>query len=312
MESEPAIFLRDVHKAFDTVRAVDGLSLSIPRGEIFGLVGPDGAGKTTSMRLLAAILPADTGEIRVAGHDVRQDPESVRPFLGYLSQRFSIYGDLTVAENLDFFADMFAVPRREQRERAAQLLEMTRMAPFAGRLAQNLSGGMKQKLALMCTLIHRPRVLLLDEPTTGVDPVSRREFWKLLAGLPAEGVTVLVSTPYLDEAERCHRLGFMARGRVMAVDTPEALKRQAPDGIYALHAEPQRAACLFLRSRPEVRSVEVFGDRLHLALHAGATPEALLPLLAAEGFQVDTPRPIAPTLDDAFVALGRRLEHADA
>jgi ABC-2 type transport system ATP-binding protein len=300
---EPTILVEELRKAFGEVNAVDGLSLSIPQGEIFGLVGPDGAGKTTTMRILAGLLPPDGGTARVAGCHVTRDPEGVHRHLGYLSQRFSMYGDLTVAENIAFFADMFGVPRAQQREREAQLLQMTRMAPFTGRLANNLSGGMKQKLALMCTLIHRPEVILLDEPTTGVDPVSRREFWRLLAGLPAEGVTIVVSTPYLDEAERCHRLGFIANGRLMAIGTPEELKRYAPTELYSLRASPQRPARDFLRARPEVEGVEVFGDKLHLSLREGATPAAVPPLLAGAGFEASTPERIEATLDDAFVAL---------
>lgn len=312
MDAEPAILAEGVRKAFGEVTAVDGLSLAVPRGEIFGLVGPDGAGKTTTMRLLAALLRPDEGTLRVAGRDIVRDPESVRPHLGYLSQRFSMYGELTVAENISFFAEMFGVPRSLQREREAELLQMTRMAPFRDRRAQDLSGGMKQKLALMCTLIHRPEVILLDEPTTGVDPVSRREFWKLLAGLPAEGVTILVSTPYLDEAERCHRLGFMAGGRLLALDTPEALKRYAPAIIFSIRVEPQRAARDFLRGRPEVEGAEVFGDRLHVSLRGGGTPEALSALLTGEGFETSPPVRVEPTLDDAFVALSRGGEVAHA
>jgi ABC-2 type transport system ATP-binding protein len=214
-----------------------------------------------------------------------------------------MYGDLTVAENINFFADMFGVPHSQLREREAQLLQMTRMAPFTDRLANNLSGGMKQKLALMCTLIHRPRVILLDEPTTGVDPVSRREFWRLLAGLPGEGVTILVSTPYLDEAERCHRLGFMADGRLMAVGTPQELKAHAPQRLYSLRVSPQRPARDFLRTRPEVEGVEVFGDNLHLVLASGASADAVPALLAGAGFESPAPQRIEATLDDAFVAL---------
>ncbi|HOQ30663.1 MAG TPA: ABC transporter ATP-binding protein [Armatimonadota bacterium] len=311
MAAEQAILAEGVRKRFGDVVAVDGVSLAIPRGEIFGLVGPDGAGKTTMMRLLAALFPPDEGILRVAGHDIVRDPESVRPRLGYLSQRFSMYGELTVAENIAFFAEMFGVPRAARREREAELLQMTRLAPFRDRRAQDLSGGMKQKLALICTLIHRPEVILLDEPTTGVDPVSRREFWKLLADLPSAGITLLVSTPYLDEAERCHRLGFMAQGRLLAVDTPQALKQYAPAVIYRVRVEPLRVARDFLRGRPEVEGAELFGDRLHVSLREG-DGKALAALLAGAGFTASPPERVAPSLEDAFVALTRAQEAAHA
>lgn len=311
MAAELAILAEGVRKRFGDVVAVDGVSLAIPRGEIFGLVGPDGAGKTTMMRILAALFPPDEGILRVAGHDIVRDPESVRPRLGYLSQRFSMYGELTVAENIAFFAEMFGVPRAARREREAELLQMTRLAPFRDRRAQDLSGGMKQKLALICTLIHRPEVILLDEPTTGVDPVSRREFWKLLADLPSAGITLLVSTPYLDEAERCHRLGFMAQGRLLAVDTPQALKQYAPAVIYRVRVEPLRAARDFLRGRPEVEGAELFGDRLHVSLREG-DGKALAALLAGAGFTASPPERVAPSLEDAFVALTRAQEAAHA
>lgn len=311
MAAELAILAEGVRKRFGDVVAVDGVSLAIPRGEIFGLVGPDGAGKTTMMRLLAALFPPDEGILRVAGHDIVRDPESVRPRLGYLSQRFSMYGELTVAENIAFFAEMFGVPRAARREREAELLQMTRLAPFRDRRAQDLSGGMKQKLALICTLIHRPEVILLDEPTTGVDPVSRREFWKLLAGLPSAGITLLVSTPYLDEAERCHRLGFMAQGRLLAVDTPQALKQYAPAVIYRVRVEPLRVARDFLRGRPEVEGAELFGDRLHVSLRVG-DGETLSALLSSAGFTASPPERVAPSLEDAFVALTRAQEAAHA
>jgi len=311
MAAELAILAEGVRKRFGDVVAVDGVSLAIPRGEIFGLVGPDGAGKTTMMRLLAALFPPDEGILRVAGHDIVRDPESVRPRLGYLSQRFSMYGELTVAENIAFFAEMFGVPRAARREREAELLQMTRLAPFRDRRAQDLSGGMKQKLALICTLIHRPEVILLDEPTTGVDPVSRREFWKLLADLPSAGITLLVSTPYLDEAERCHRLGFMAQGRLLAVDTPQALKQYAPAVIYRVRVEPLRVARDFLRGRPEVEGAELFGDRLHVSLREG-DGKALAALLAGAGFTASPPERVAPSLEDAFVALTRAQEAAHA
>lgn len=309
MNGEAAIILQGVHKAFGAVKAVEGLSLTIASGEIFGLVGPDGAGKSTTLRMIAALLPPDAGLIHVAGCDVVRHPESVRLHVGYLSQRFSLYEDLTVAENIAFFADMFGVPSRLRRQREEELLRITQLAPFTRRLTQHLSGGMKQKLALICTLIHRPQVLLLDEPTTGVDPVSRREFWRLLAALPAEGVTLLVCTPYLDEAERCHRVGFMARGRLLAVGTPEALKQHAPSHLYRLRVTPQRPARDFLRRHPGVLGAEVFGEDLHVALQEERMAAALPSLLREAGFQALPPARVAPTLEDAFVALAQDAQN---
>lgn len=228
--SQAAVRARGLRKSFKGRVAVDGLDFDAPAGEVFGLVGPDGAGKTTTFRLLCGILLPDAGEMMVAGRDVRTEPEAVKRRIGYLSQAFSQYNHLTVWENLRFTADMFGVPDGEWQERAEEMLAASRMSAFKGRLAGNLSGGMKQKLALSCTLLHTPEVVFLDEPTTGVDPVSRREFWSILYDLPRQGVTIVVSTPYMDEAERCQRLAFMARGRIMAHGTPRELKRMAEQG----------------------------------------------------------------------------------
>ncbi len=214
-------------RRFGNLAAVDGLNLEVARGEVFGLVGPDGAGKTTTLRMFTGLLDPTAGRAWVAGHDVALETQAVKDRMGYMAQRFGLYGDLTVEENMVFYADLFGVTGQERDQLMAQLLRMTRMEPFRGRPAAKLSGGMKQKLALMCTLLHHPEVLFLDEPTNGVDPVSRRDFWVILHDLVARGLTVFITTAYLDEAERCDRVGLMHRGRLIRCDTPAALKRLA-------------------------------------------------------------------------------------
>ena len=221
-----AIELRGVRKQYGATRALDGVSIEVGRGEMFGLIGSDGAGKTTAIRLMCGLLRPDEGEVRVLGRDPVREHRHITSRVGYLSQRFSLYGDLTIDENVAFFAEVHGV--REYRPRRDQLLEMTQLAPFRARLADRLSGGMKQKLALVCTLVHEPELLLLDEPTTGVDPVSRRGFWKLLSEFLAQGITILMSTPYLDEAERCTRVALLHDGRLLACDDPSRLRASLP------------------------------------------------------------------------------------
>ncbi|PWT97856.1 MAG: multidrug ABC transporter ATP-binding protein [Terriglobia bacterium] len=221
---EPIIETHGLTRRFGNLTAVDRLDLTVAAGEIFGLVGPDGAGKTTTLRLLCGLLNPSEGSARVAGHDVAREPQAVKDHIGYMAQRFGLYGDLTVQENMDFYADLFGIVGAQRTELSGQLLRMTRMEPFCGRQAARLSGGMKQKLALMCTLLHRPRILFLDEPTNGVDPVSRRDFWAILYQLLKEGITILMTTAYLDEAERCNRVGLMHRGKLIRCATPESLR----------------------------------------------------------------------------------------
>jgi ABC-2 type transport system ATP-binding protein len=224
---EPIIETHDLTRRFGDITAVDHLSLSISRGEIFGLVGPDGAGKTTTLRMLCGLVDPSEGSARVAGYDVARDPQAVKDQIGYMAQKFGLYLDLSVMDNINFYADLFGIIGAERATLTAQLLRMTRMEPFSKRQARQLSGGMKQKLALMCTLLHRPQILFLDEPTNGVDPVSRRDFWAILYQLLKDGITILMTTAYLDEAERCNRVGLMHRGKLIRCDAPEALKSAA-------------------------------------------------------------------------------------
>ena len=282
MVPELAVVAQGLRKCFGPICACEGLTLDVASGEIVGLVGPDGSGKTTTFRMLCGILPPDAGTATVAGYDVSSQPEAVKARIGYLPQRFSLHRDLTIDENIHYTAELYTVPREQWEQRREELLEMTYLKPFRRRLAGRLSGGMRQKLALVCTLVHRPEVLFLDEPTTGVDPVSRRDFWKLLYDLPRQGVTIVISTPYMDEAARCNRLVFMYAGQVLAADTPDSLRRQVPGQLMQVRCRPQREAREALKRCPAVRSVEVFGDRLHVLLHDSADP-ALCQQLLAEG-----------------------------
>jgi ABC-2 type transport system ATP-binding protein len=240
---EPIIETQDLTRRFGDLIAVNRLNLTVFQGEIFGLVGPDGAGKTTTLRMLCSLMDPSEGRAHVAGHDVVREPQAVKDRIGYMAQRFGLYLDLTVRENMDFYADLFGIVGSERESLSTQLLHMTRMEPFCDRLAGRLSGGMKQKLALMCTLLHRPQILFLDEPTNGVDPVSRRDFWAILYQLLKEGITILMTTAYLDEAERCNRVGLMHRGKMIRCDAPEALKRNAgAASMEAVFVQTVRAA----------------------------------------------------------------------
>ena len=298
-----------LRKSFGEVEALRGLDLTVRKGKIYGLVGPDGAGKTTTLRMLCGVLASDAGSALVMGHDVEREVDRVRARIGYMSQRFSLYGDLTVMENLAFFADLYQVPKGAWKERSERLLAFSRLAPFVHRRAEFLSGGMKQKLALACTLIHDPELLLLDEPTTGVDPVSRREFWRILYSLLGRGVTILVTTPYMDEAERCNTVGFMAEGRLVVSGSPARLKAQVGREILELRAEPRRAAMAAARGVAELEDVRLFGDLLHLVAADGDRAEAAVRrVMVARGVRVEGLRRIEPSMEDAFMSLtGRAL-----
>ena len=300
----PVIHASGLRRVFGDLVAIDGLSLAVEPGEIFGLVGPDGAGKTTTMRMLTGILPPSGGSATVAGCDVARQAEPLKEHIGYMSQRFGLYPDLTVAENIDFYADIYSVPQRDRADRTERLLGFSNLTPFKHRQAGNLSGGMKQKLGLACALIHTPRVLFLDEPTNGVDPVSRRDFWRILYQLVRDGVTLFVSTAYLDEAERCNRLALLHQGKLLGLGTPDELKAMMPGELLELRTSaPRRSAALLREKMPEV-SVGLFGDRIHLVTRdaAGAGTRARQ-LLAEAGFEMQSLKPVEPSLEDVFVAV---------
>jgi ABC-2 type transport system ATP-binding protein len=302
-----AIRCERLTKTFGDLTAVDALTLSVAEGEIFGLVGPDGAGKTTTMRLLTAIMAPTSGDAWVTGRHVVGQSEAIKEDIGYMSQRFGLYTDLTVIENIDFYADIYNVPLRGRREKTDQLLAFSNLTPFRRRLAGNLSGGMKQKLGLACALIHTPKVLFLDEPTNGVDPVSRRDFWRILYQLLREKVTIFVSTAYLDEAERCNRLALIHGGRLLALGTPDEVKKLMRGVILEIRTSQPRQATALLRQRLPDASVGLFGDRVHVvSMQPEQTARRVEELLLQAGISSVAIRPIAPSLEDVFVsALGQ-------
>ena len=303
-EGEIAVSARGLVRRFGPVVAVGGVDFVVRRGEIFGFVGPDGAGKSAIMRMVAGVMRPDEGEIRLEGIDVVADPERARPFLSYMPQRFGLYEDLTVDENIFFYATLFEVPRNVRRERGQELLEAAGLSPFRKRLAGQLSGGMKQKLGLVCALIHTPRVLLLDEPTTGVDPVSRRDFWAILCGLREHGVTILLSTAYMDEAERCSRLTLVSAGKIRHCDTPTRLKQMMPGALLAAATANARGAYTALAGAPGVAGLLLMGDRVHVRVDdADCRLPELRTLLAAKGVADAEVTRIEPGIEDVFVAL---------
>jgi len=303
MNSTPAIIASGLGKHYGNVHAVDQLSFDVQPGEIFGLVGPDGAGKTTTLRLLAGVLIPDSGSATVAGHDVRLDPEGAKRDLSYMPQRFGLYEDLTVDENIRFYADLFGVSRKKREERSVELLAAAGLAEFRRRLAGNLSGGMKQKLGLVCALIHTPRVILLDEPTNGVDPVSRRDFWRILYSLIAQGVAILTSTSYLDEAERCHRVGLLYRGRMLFCDLPDELKRRFPGGVVVVHSPDAERIRVALSGADGARDVLLVGDRVHIFVDdANRRITELRKRLDAEKISYNSIEQVAPSIEDLFVS----------
>jgi ABC-2 type transport system ATP-binding protein len=299
-----ALAFDQVTKKYGAVTALDAVSIEVARGEMFGVIGPDGAGKTTAIRVACGLLAVDGGRVSVLGRDPVRAHRAVTQVVGYLSQRFSLYGDLTIDENIAFFAEIHGVSRyHAARDR---LLAMTQLTPFRSRRADRLSGGMRQKLALACTLVHEPEVLLLDEPTTGVDPVSRREFWKLLSEFLSDGLTIVMTTPYLDEAERCARVALLHEGRVLAVDHPGALQAGLDGRLLEVMTDTPRPPLEILGALPGVEDVQAFGERAHVRVAEGAQARGVTTVtdaLSAQGIRVLTARPVPATLEDVFIAL---------
>jgi ABC-2 type transport system ATP-binding protein len=315
-EKRLIIKTENLTRKFGDLVAVDHLNLEIKRGEIFGLVGPDGAGKTTTIRMLAAIMDPSEGHASVADYDTVKQSEAIKQHIGYMAQQFNLYGDLSVQENLDFFADIFGVRGRERKERIAQLLRFARLTEFTRRRAAHLSGGMKKKLALACSLIHRPQILYLDEPTTGVDPVSRREFWDILSDLHIEGVTILVSTPYMDEAERCSRVGLMYQGRLIICDTPNRVKGLIEGDLIEVHPVAEELGIGLMRraeatvaSLPGVLEVQTYGDLLHIFVDdAEQRIPQLKAALAGQAIQAEGLRQTQARMEEAFISLIHRQQ----
>ncbi len=301
-----SIQINNLTKTFGELTAVKSLNLEVRTGEIFGLVGPDASGKTTTIRMLCGILPPDAGEATVAGCDIRKETESLKEKVGYLPQRFGLYGDLTVLENIHFYADLYQVPKNRRTERVERLLQFANLKPFGKRKAQDLSGGMKQKLGLICALIHTPQVLFLDEPTTGVDPLSRRDFWIILYDLLKEGVTILFSTSYLDEAERCSRVGMIHQGELLIVDTPSAVKAQMKGTILELRTEDNQRSMRFLERVEVLRGSVLSGDKIHVIVDDPQAGEQVIrEVLKAKGMRVLDLLVVRPSLEDAFVSMVR-------
>jgi ABC-2 type transport system ATP-binding protein len=312
-DNEYVIQIENLTRRFKEVTAVDGLDLAVRRGEIFGLVGPDGAGKTTTIRMLCAIMDPTSGSAQVAGFDTVRQAEQIKRRIGYMAQRFNLYGDLSVSENLDFFADVFQVRGRERRERKERLLQFARLTQFRKRRAAHLSGGMQKKLALACTLIHQPEIIFLDEPTTGVDPVSRREFWDILTELHLQGITIFVSTPYMDEAERCSRVGLIYHGQLIVCDVPDRIKELVAGQLLELRPSDLRRAQDLVAGLEGVLEVQTYGDLLHIFVDdAGRRQADLLAALDAGQIDVIGLRPTRPRMEEAFISLVRRQMEGSA
>jgi len=295
------IKITDLKKSFSSINAVDGVSYHVNKGEMFGLVGPDGAGKTTTIRILVGLLKPDRGSVEILGHNFESNKGLVKNEIGYLSQKFSLYGDLTVDENIEFFADIHGV--KNFQERRDELLEFTRLTPFRDQLVEKLSGGMKQKLALACTLVHKPQIIFLDEPTTGVDPISRRDFWKILSNLLKEGITIFMSTPYLDETERCNRVALMDKGKIISCDTPKNVKESLSLQILEIVCSPTRKAYHIIRTNTNYE-VQMYGDRLNIVVsNYEKDYEPIRKLFSENSIEEIDKRIISPSLENVFVHL---------
>jgi ABC-2 type transport system ATP-binding protein len=295
------INISKLKKSHDNIVAVKNLNLKINEGEMFGLVGPDGAGKTTTIRILCGLLKPDSGSVEVLDSDIKKKKKEIQNQIGYLSQKFSLYGDLSVDENIEFFADIHNV--KDFQKRRDELLAFTRLMPFRDRLAENLSGGMKQKLALACSLIHKPKIIFLDEPTTGVDPVSRRDFWKILSDLQKDGITILMTTPYLDEAERCNRVALMNKGEIIAVDTPQNIKSSINKQVIEIITDDIKRTYSLLKEKFGT-DVQIFGDRINLVTDDDKSAIAeIKTMLQENNLQLINYRTITPSLENVFIHL---------
>jgi ABC-2 type transport system ATP-binding protein len=301
--TEAAVIVQQLTRKFGNTTAVNELSFAVRHGELFGIVGPDGAGKTTLLRMLAGVLPPNDGDAHVLGLSVVHDAERVKHQIAYMAQRFGLYEDLTVRENILFYADLYQVPQSERTARLQRLYAFSRLGEFENRLAGKLSGGMKQKLSLCCALIHHPRVLLLDEPTFGVDPISRRDLWLILHEMVAEGVTVIVTTSYLDEAERCDRVAMLHEGRLLALDAPTNLQHSLGGSMFALQAVSGRTAQAVARTLHNVRSATLFGETLHVLTQSEEAAEHLRAQLIERGVVIGELTSIKPSLEDVFISL---------
>lgn len=298
---EITIKIENLKKSYGDIEAVKGISFDVNKGEMFGLVGPDGAGKTTTIRTLCGLLSPDSGELKIFDEDLKTHRRKIQKNIGYLSQKFSLYGDLTVDENIEFFADIHGVKNYE--ERRNELLEFTRLIPFRDRLADNLSGGMKQKLALACSLIHRPKIIFLDEPTTGVDPVSRRDFWKILSNLIKEEITIFMSTPYLDEAERCNRVALMNKGEIISIDAPKKIRESINKEIVEIVSSKARKAYKLVQQNMK-NEVQLFGDRINVVVDSYEKEYAAIEILLKQNdVPIESSRRISPSLENVFIHL---------
>jgi ABC-2 type transport system ATP-binding protein len=305
----PIIHAQSLTRDFKDNRAVNAIDLSIQPGELFGLVGPDGAGKTTTMRLLAGLLNVTEGAATVAGHDITTEAEAIKPKIGYMAQQFSLYGELSVLENLLFFSDLFDVDRNVLQDRLERLLTFAGLMEFKGRRAAHLSGGMQKKLALACTLIHQPPILLLDEPTNGVDPVSRREFWNILTDLHLEGTTILVSTPYMDEADRCSQVGLMYAGRMVICASPKEIQAQIEGELIELYPTDWQTAHKLIQALPSVLEIQTYGEALHILVDSATQrlPQ-ITAILEENNLTYHGARPAPARMEEAFISLIRKLE----
>ena len=297
------IKIKKLHKEYGKIKAVNGINLAVNEGEMFGLVGPDGAGKTTTIRILCGLIKTDTGSVEVLGSELKKNKKEIQNEIGYLSQKFSLYGDLSVDENIEFFADIHNVKNFESRR--DELLEFTRLTSFRNRLAEKLSGGMKQKLALACCLIHKPKILFLDEPTTGVDPVSRRDFWKILSDLQKERITIFMTTPYLDEAERCNRVALMNKGKIIAVDTPQHIKASIQKQVIEIITDNIKSAYLILKEKYGA-DTQIFGDRINLIVDNTLMIEDIKVLFQKYNLTLLSYRLISPSLENVFIHLVKK------